>query len=437
MDRSPPGPGPGGDNPAFPLGRRTGDRDRPRSPGQSSFPGTGDQRTEHFGEFGPRPTGSPRSTEPGYTPGDQADPMPTVPIPRLPDAGSRYPATPAPAFPGSVPDPYHRSPATADPEHLPPATTEPQDPRTEPARYPAPTPDNGAPGGFPSSATGPPSNAGYEGDWADWMVSSDGYPPRPGGETANPYPAEARSASCNDGAPVDDVRATESRGGSVEVPPDPNAGTLPATARERLRARLTPREVPAPIPAPARTTSSPGRNRLLPALLGVAGVAALRTAAYVQFAVVGAGEPASAPRAANPPASPAQDVPPAADPNCPAERTGNTVQGNGPGGTGSGTDAIFGFQHAYYATRSGEQARTVVVPDAAVPSAADIQHGIDTIPAGTTHCIQITPGAFVGQYTVVVTEHRPGSAPLGYNPQLVTTMRIGDRTLITGIGPMP
>ncbi|MFD4401570.1 hypothetical protein ACFWPH_02280 [Nocardia sp. NPDC058499] len=323
----------------------------------------------------------------------------------------------------------------ADPELLPPAVTEPQYLPPAPAGYSTPPPGS-APGHFSSRAAEQPAYAGYEGSWSDWMTSSDGYPPRPGGESAQPDGTGTGSASWGDGPPVDDIPA-DSPDGSVAGAPDPDAGTVPATARDRLRARLTPREVPAPTPASTRTPGTPGRNRLLPVLLGVAGVAALGAAAYVQFAVVGAGEPDPAPAAANPPASRAQDIPPAADPNCPAERLGNTVQGNGPGGTASGTDAIFGFQHAYYVTRSGEQARTVVAPDAAVPPAADIQHGIDTIPAGTTHCLQITPGAFVGQYTVVVTEHRPGSAPLGYNPQLVTTMRIGDRTLITGIGPMP
>ena len=113
------------------------------------------------------------------------------------------------------------------------------------------------------------------------------------------------------------------------------------------------------------------------------------------------------------------------------------MQGNGAGGTSSGPDAIFAFQHAYYVTRSGEQAHTLVAPEAAVPSAADIQRGIDTIPAGTTHCVQITPGAFVGEYTVVITEHRPDAGTLTYNPQRVATMQIGNRNLIISIGPMP
>ncbi|MGI5217621.1 hypothetical protein [Nocardia sp. CA-290969] len=287
----------------------------------------------------------------------------------------------------------------------------------------------------PPGATGPGPDARYEGDWVEWMTSSEGYPPRLGDfpdpavvEPADTVPAAAEHASGG----YDDIG-----GDPVAGPPDSGAaGTEPSTARQRLRARLAPRE--GASPPTAAPTSTRGRAGLFPVLLGVAGVVALAAAAYVQFAVVGADEPATGPAPTEPGmfGAPAPGVP-VADPQCPAERTGNTVQGNGPGGTGSGPDVIFGFQYAYYVARSGEQARALVAPDAPVPPVADIQRGIDSIPPGTTHCIRVTPGAFVGQYTVAITEHRPGAAPLGYNPQLVTTMRIGDRTLITGIGPMP
>ncbi|NUS92418.1 MAG: hypothetical protein HOQ36_08385 [Nocardia sp.] len=268
-------------------------------------------------------------------------------------------------------------------------------------------------------------NATYEGSWSDWVA-------RTSGEAADTPPdAEPDLYTAPDPEPGTDPADTGDAAGhepAATAEPSP-----PASARERLRRRLTPPEGSAPEPARA-TAPAPGRRRALPVLLGVAGAAALGAAAYVQFAVVG-GEETRSPAATAPSAT----VPSAAgaDPHCAAERVGNSVQGNGAGGTDSGPEAIFGFQHAYYVARSGEQARALVAADAAVPPAADIQRGIDGIPAGTTHCVRITPGAFVGQYTVAVTEYRPGSAPLGYNPQLVTTMRIGDRTLITGIGPMP
>jgi len=118
---------------------------------------------------------------------------------------------------------------------------------------------------------------------------------------------------------------------------------------------------------------------------------------------------------------------------CPAERVGNRIQGNGSGGTDSGPAVIFAFQYAYYVQRSAELARAAVAPEAAVPTDAEIQRGIDSVPVGTTHCVTINPGAFAGQYRVVVTEHRPGQSPVSYNPQLVTVAETGGRTLITSI----
>ncbi|MGS2804894.1 hypothetical protein [Nocardia sp. MW-W600-9] len=122
--------------------------------------------------------------------------------------------------------------------------------------------------------------------------------------------------------------------------------------------------------------------------------------------------------------------------NCPAELVGSKIQGNGAGGTDSGVAAILAFQYAYYVARSGDQARTLVSGDAALPSGADIQEGIDTIPVGTTHCLSITPAAFAGQYFVVITEFRPDAVPIIYNPQLVGTAKVGNKYLITSIGPV-
>ncbi len=122
--------------------------------------------------------------------------------------------------------------------------------------------------------------------------------------------------------------------------------------------------------------------------------------------------------------------------HCPSEQVGSLVRGNGPGGTDSGVSAIMAFQHAYYVARSGDQARTLVAGDAALPTGAQIQSGIDTIPVGTTHCLDITPGAFAGQYFVTITEYRPDEVPIVYNPQLVGTTKVGAKTLITSIGPV-
>jgi hypothetical protein len=198
---------------------------------------------------------------------------------------------------------------------------------------------------------------------------------------------------------------------------------------------------PAPPPAPDyyrheealanMIDRRPRRNtrRWLPALLGSLGAAALLFAAFMQFRP----NPQPAAVASSTPTQVAAAPAPAAQ--CPPERVGSRIQGNGAGGADSGPAAIFAFQYAYYVARSGDQARTVVAANASVSNGSAIQQGIDSIPVGTTHCVSIAPGAFVGQYLVQVTEYRPNiTQSIVYNPQVVTTARVGNKTLITSIG---
>ncbi|PXX59187.1 hypothetical protein DFR70_112104 [Nocardia tenerifensis] len=171
------------------------------------------------------------------------------------------------------------------------------------------------------------------------------------------------------------------------------------------------------------------RRWLIP-VLGAIGVAAVAAAAAFVF-FRGDSEPATAATTSTPhTADPAAGAVP-----CTSERVGNRIKGNEPGGFDSGPAAIFAFQHAYYVARSGDEARAATTPDAAVEPADAIQRGIDSVPAGTTYCVAITPGAFAGQYMVVVTENRPGRPPVTYNPQLVTTTKDDGRTLISAISP--
>lgn len=176
---------------------------------------------------------------------------------------------------------------------------------------------------------------------------------------------------------------------------------------------------------------SPKRGPLLrwaPVVLGCLAAVALVAAATIFLRDDGAPRQASTTEAVP---TEAGDAAPAAQ--CPAERVGDRIQGNGVGGTDSGPAVIFAFQYAYYVQRSAELARATVAPDASVPTDEEIQQGIDSVPVGTTHCVAINPGAFTGQYRVVVTEHRPGRTPVSYNPQLVSVAESGGRTLITSI----
>ena len=107
------------------------------------------------------------------------------------------------------------------------------------------------------------------------------------------------------------------------------------------------------------------------------------------------------------------------------------MHGNGAGGTGSGPEAILGFQHAYYVDRSGEKARSFVAPDGAVLQAPQIQDGINTVPAGSTHCLAITSTGG-DRYTVQLTERRPDGTTTVYK-QVVTTVARDGKTLIKEI----
>ncbi|MCX4096222.1 hypothetical protein [Nocardia sp. alder85J] len=121
---------------------------------------------------------------------------------------------------------------------------------------------------------------------------------------------------------------------------------------------------------------------------------------------------------------------------CEQKRGSDVMSGTDPGGTGSGPDAIFAFERAYYVQRSGFAARAVVADDATVPPADQIQRGIDQVPSGTRYCVQITRAGIAsdtdGQWEVRLTQQKPGESPRTFT-QIVGTRTAGARTLITTI----
>ncbi|MFX0581125.1 hypothetical protein [Nocardia nepalensis] len=97
----------------------------------------------------------------------------------------------------------------------------------------------------------------------------------------------------------------------------------------------------------------------------------------------------------------------------------------------SGPQAITAFEASYYVARDAGQARAVVSSDAAVPSIDQIQAGIDSVPPGTTYCVQIHP-LESGQYLVELTEIRPGQAGMTWR-QRISTIEIDGHAMITSI----
>ncbi|APA99855.1 hypothetical protein [Nocardia seriolae] len=196
-----------------------------------------------------------------------------------------------------------------------------------------------------------------------------------------------------------------------------------------------------------------GRQWAVP-LLGLLAVLAVTAAVAVQIAKMTGDSTPAKPGVATPQAavSPTAAVSPngtvaptasafsqpAAGPAnlCPNEVKGGNVRGNGPGSTKSGPDVILALQNRYYVDRSGKAVREMFAPDAAAPSVEQIQAGIDSIPVGTTYCVQIMPGPFDGQHVMVVNEQHPDASKRTWAPQLVITTKVGDATLISAIVPM-
>ncbi|MFG1770324.1 hypothetical protein ACGFIX_12185 [Nocardia salmonicida] len=269
------------------------------------------------------------------------------------------------------------------------------------------------------------------------------FPPRPapdyrGTDTFPPRPAsDYRGADTFPPRPAPDYRGTDTFPPRPAPDyPDTDAFSAHATAEDRGGDDEPSRTAPdynGDDAVFARMIDRSKRRRVprwvAPLVASVAG-AVLLGGTYVQLR-----GPAPTSTAASTPLAPSSVSPVTAE--CPTEQIGAMSRGNGAGGTESGVAAILAFQYAYYVARSGDQARTLVAADAVAPSAAAIQAGIDSTPVGTTHCVEITPGAFADQYLVKITAFRPDSAPSTYTPQLVGTAEVGNKTLITSFGAAP
>ncbi|WP_063021757.1 hypothetical protein [Nocardia niwae] len=267
----------------------------------------------------------------------------------------------------------------------------------------------------------PPERPGVRpqlGEWEQWLE-----PAAPAARAPQPVAAPQRSAPVEP-APA---KAEETR------------GTAPAIVNRSGRHPGT------PVRHPRRADQQRG-NRSLTVLivLGIVVATVSISLAMIYGSEANSRKTAatSPPRAAGPaPAtstSTSRVKPPwaIATPGCEQKRTADVVSGTDPGGTGNGPDAIFAFEYAYYAERSGYRARAVVAPDAAVSPADQIQRGINQVPAGTRYCVQISRAGDgpdgQARWEVRLTQQFPGEESNTFT-QFITTRTGTDQTLITGI----
>ncbi|MFI5777216.1 hypothetical protein [Nocardia sp. NPDC051570] len=282
----------------------------------------------------------------------------------------------------------------------------------------------GDPGGAAPEPLPMPEDSSYEsGDWEQWLDQ------------------DARTANGEYAGAGDDLDAPERSRvrGYTDIPDDliDKSGLIPelidrsgGNPGHRLRHPRRPRQ------------ESRWRDKLVAALimigLGVVVVAVVLTVIHTgKREHPGAttqptpvrGSAAQAPAAPAPSAGPAGAV--AAD-GCEQRRTADVVSGTDPGGTSTGPDTILAFERAYYVQRSGFAARAVVADNANVPTAEQIQRGINQVPVGTRYCVRITRTGTEGQWEVRLTQQEPDAQPHSFT-QVITTRTVADRTLIAAI----
>ena len=171
------------------------------------------------------------------------------------------------------------------------------------------------------------------------------------------------------------------------------------------------------------TTRRPVGKGLTYAGLGLAAVAVVGLTGWGITALVGGGDDDAdfgglVPDAAT--AAPTAAAAAADDPCSPGE--GDQLSGEG---------VIAALEHRYYLLRSGESVRELMAPDAPLPDAAMIQQGIDTVPLGTTHCLEVT-AIGPNTYSAQITEVRPDRRN-EFKQRITTTTAEDGRVMIRSI----
>lgn len=169
------------------------------------------------------------------------------------------------------------------------------------------------------------------------------------------------------------------------------------------------------------TTRRPVGKGLTYAGLGLAAVAVVGLAGWGITAFVDGGDDDADFGGLVPDAATAAPTAAAADDPC----------SPGEGDQLSGEGVIAALEHRYYLLRSGEAVRELMATDAPLPDAAMIQQGIDTVPLGTTHCLEVT-AIGPNTYSAQITEVRPDRRN-EFKQRITTTTAEDGRVMIRSI----
>ena len=111
---------------------------------------------------------------------------------------------------------------------------------------------------------------------------------------------------------------------------------------------------------------------------------------------------------------------------CAAVEEPGHVRGDGPGSLDTPAGAVLAFDHAYYVDRSAEKAFEAVAGSSRMSSERLQADGIDALPEGTTHCVDVRELSAT-LLEVTLTEARPDAEPVDIR-QRVRVERAPDGT---------
>lgn len=182
-------------------------------------------------------------------------------------------------------------------------------------------------------------------------------------------------------------------------------------------------------PEPSNIQPRPSRKRVLAAASGAVGIAIAVGAVWGVVGDRNQEPPAPATVEAEDAALPTLNLPEpptaATDTDASTDVTDECRADRGDQNSGAGV--IAAWNHAYYAQRNAQVARSLATPNSTIVPADQLQPFIDAVPPGTNYCVAITPLS-ESAYSVDLTELRP-EGPLRI-PQTITTKKIDGKWFV-------
>ncbi|WP_157575223.1 hypothetical protein [Nocardia yamanashiensis] len=227
------------------------------------------------------------------------------------------------------------------------------------------------------------------------------------GESDSPAAAPGWAQWLNEGAaPVESAADRESRLSATELLAEDPMAPLVLEARRRAAQTQRRRQL---------------RDRFLLAGGALLTLVVLGVAVWLTFTPE-ADEPVAAPPPS--PQTSATDAQPGLNVWCPAVNTPDRVIGSGAGDPGTGPGAIMRLEYAWYVQRDPAAVRALLAPGAQAASEEATRTAISATPAGTQHCVTITPLGS-DRWNVNVDELRPDGSRPSWQQIMITTVSGG------------